>query len=92
VARRSAEPGFRDDLYRARDVRGDYTFGEQVLDIPDNTSTDWSYNEKTGKLSVNKELVLRSKLRIEARQFQCPASTSRPGAGEKQTIDIKSDW
>jgi hypothetical protein len=31
---------------------------------------DWSYNEKTGKLSVNKELVLRSKIRIEARQFQ----------------------
>jgi hypothetical protein len=37
--------------------------------IADNTTDDWSYNSETGKLSVNKELVPRSKLRIEARQF-----------------------
>jgi hypothetical protein len=29
----------------------------------------YQYNEKTGKLSVNKELVLQSKIRIETRQF-----------------------
>jgi hypothetical protein len=40
---------------------------------------------------VNKELVLRSKIRIEARQFHM--SRLHPQQwGEKQTIDIKSDW
>jgi hypothetical protein len=46
---------------------------------------------KNGAQVVNKELVLRSKLRIEARQFhmsRLPVQTW----GEKQTIDIKSDW
>jgi hypothetical protein len=33
ASRTYAEPGFRDDLYRAREVRGNYTFGEQILDI-----------------------------------------------------------
>jgi hypothetical protein len=65
----SAEPGFRDDLYRAKQIRSDFTSGEQILDIADNTADDWSFNNKTGKLTVNKELVLRSKIRIEARQF-----------------------
>jgi hypothetical protein len=85
------EPAFREDLYRAREVRGDWAFGEEILDIADNTADDWYYNEKTGKLSVNKELVLRSKLRIEARQFHM--SRLHPQQwGEKQQIDIKNDW
>jgi hypothetical protein len=46
---------------------------------------------KNGALVPNKELVLRSKLRIEARQFHI--SRLHPQQwGEKQTIDIKSDW
>jgi hypothetical protein len=46
---------------------------------------------KNGALVPNKELVLRSKLRIEARQFHM--SRLHPQQwGEKQTIDIKSDW
>ena len=86
-----AQPGFRDDLYRARKVRGDWAFGEQILDIADNAANDWSYNEKSGKLSVNKELVLRSKLRIEARQFHM--SRLHPQQwGDRQQIDIKDDW
>jgi hypothetical protein len=36
--------GFREDPYRAREVRGDFSFGEQILDIADNTTDDWSYN------------------------------------------------
>jgi hypothetical protein len=85
-----AEPGFRDDLYRAREVRGDYTFGEQILDIADDGTNDW-VTAKNGALVPNKELVLRSKLRIEARQFHMSRLHAQTW-GDKQTIDIKSDW
>jgi hypothetical protein len=53
----------------AREIRGDFSFGEQLLDIADNTSTDWSYNPESGKVTIQKEAILRSKIRIEARQF-----------------------
>jgi hypothetical protein len=36
----------------AREIRDDFTFGEEILDIADNTADDWSYNEKAGKLTV----------------------------------------
>jgi hypothetical protein len=38
---------------RARGIRGDFTFGEQILDIADDTSEDW----------------LRSRVRIGVRQL-----------------------
>jgi hypothetical protein len=86
-----AHADFRQDLMRAREIRGDFSFGEQILDIADNAADDWQYNEKTGKLTVNKELVLRSKLRIEARQFHM--SRLHPQQwGERQQIDVKNDW
>jgi hypothetical protein len=75
----------------AREIRGDFTFGEQILDIADNTADNWQYNDKTGKLSVNKEFVLRSKIRIEARQFHM----SRPHPqqwGDCQQLDVRDDW
>jgi hypothetical protein len=76
---------------RAREIRGDFSFGEQILDIADNTADDWQYNEKTGKLSIQKEAILRSKIRIEARQFHM--SRLHPQQwGEKQQIDVKNDW
>jgi hypothetical protein len=53
---------------RARELRGDFSFGEQIIDIADDAANDWSFNPKCGKLSVNKEAMLRSKIRIEARQ------------------------
>jgi hypothetical protein len=65
----SADPDFRQDLMRARELRGDFTFGEQLLDIADDGSNDWIEAKNGGAPRVNKELVLRSKLRIEARQF-----------------------
>jgi hypothetical protein len=74
---------------RAREIRGEFAFGEEILDIADNTADDWSYNPETGKLSVNKEAMLRSKIRIEARQFHM--SRLHPQWGEKQ-IDVKNDW
>jgi hypothetical protein len=84
-------PEFREDLYRARELRGDFSFGEQILDIADDGSNDWIEAKNGGAPRVNKELVLRSKLRIEARQFHM--SRLHPQQwGEKQTIDIKSDW
>ena len=46
---------------------------------------------KNGAQVVNKELVLRSKLRIEARQFHM--SRLHPEQwGERQQIDVKNDW
>ena len=75
---------------RVREIR-DFAFGEEILDIADNTADDWSYNPETGKLSVNKEAMLRSKIRIEARQFHM--SRLHPHQwGEKQQIDVKNDW
>src|SRR6185437_16012140 len=85
-----AQPGFREDLYRAREVRGDFTFGEQILDIADDSRNDW-LTAKNGKQIPNKELVLRSKLRIEARQFHM--SRLHPQTwGDKQQIDLRNDW
>ena len=89
--RASAEPSFRDDLYRAREVRGEFSFGEELLDIADNTSADWNYNKENGKLTIQKEAILRSKIRIEAWQFHM--SRLHPQTwGERQTIDVKNDW
>src|SRR5690242_9213956 len=64
-SRFSAQAGFREDLYRARQVRGDWAFGEQILDMADDSRNDW-LTHNNGKQIPNKELVLRSKLRIEA--------------------------
>jgi len=47
------QPGFREDLLRARQLRADFTFGEQIIDIADDTSEDW----------------LRSRVRIGVRQL-----------------------
>ena len=76
---------------RARKIRGDFSFGGQILDIADNTADDWRYDEKSGTPTIQKEAILRSKLRIEARQFHM--SRLHPQQwGEKQQIDVKSDW
>jgi hypothetical protein len=41
---------------RGRCARTSLAFGEQILDIADNTASDWSYNPASGKLSVNEAL------------------------------------
>jgi hypothetical protein len=84
-----AEPSFREDLYRAREVRGDFSFGEQILDIADDGRNDW-LTAKNGKQIPKKELVLRSKLRIEARQFHMSRLHAQTW-GDRQKIDINSD-
>jgi hypothetical protein len=85
-----AHADFRQDLMRAREIRGDYTFGEEILDIADDSTNDW-VTAKNGALMPNKELVLRSKLRIEARQFHM--SRLHPQQwGERQQLDVRDDW
>src|SRR5215472_2058688 len=69
MTRHRPYPEFHQNYACARRVRADISFGEEILDLADDASDDWSYNEKTGKLSVNKQAMLRSKLRIAARQF-----------------------
>src|SRR5215467_8681047 len=44
----------------ARHIRADISFGEQILDIADDSRNDW-LTAKNGKQIPNKELVLRSK-------------------------------
>jgi hypothetical protein len=87
----SADPEFREDLLRARDVRADIAFGEQILDIADNTADDWVYSAKTGKLTVSKEAVLRSRVRIEMRQWQMQRRHPLKW-GERQQIEVKDDF
>ena len=52
----------------ARHIRADIAFGEQIIDIADDGRNDW-VKAKNGRMVPNKELVLRSKIRIETRQF-----------------------
>ena len=72
-------------------MRGDLTFGEQILDIADDGSNDWIEAKNGGAPRVNKELVLRSKLRIEARQFHMSRLHPKQW-GDRQQIDVKNDW
>ena len=83
-------PEFRQSYTCARALRGDWAFGEQILDIADDGRNDW-VEAKNGRLVPNKELVLRSKLRIEARQFHMSPLLPQQW-GDKQQIDIKDDW
>ena len=86
-----ARPSFRDDLYRARDLPAELAYPEDIIRIADDDGTnDWG-TAKNGAPIVNKELVLRSKLRIEARQFHM--SRLHPQTwGERQEIHLKDDW
>lgn len=84
------EPQFREDLFRAREVRADMTFGESIIDIADASENDWGVAQN-GRPIVNKEIVLRSKIRIEARQFHM-SRLHHTVWGDKQTVDIKNDW
>ena len=83
-------PSFKDALIRARDIRAELAYPEQVMDIADDGTNDW-LTAKNGALIVNKELVLRSKLRIEARQFQM-SRLHRDTWGEKAQVDVKHDF
>jgi hypothetical protein len=84
------EPQFRDNVLRARDVRAELAYPEAIIDIADDAQSDWG-ETKNGKPIVNKELVLRSKLRIEARQFHM-SRLHRDTWGEATKVDVKHDY
>ena len=72
-------------------MRADLTFGESIIDIADDAREDWIPAKNGGAPCVNKELVLRSKLRIAARQLHM--SRLQPQTwGDKQIVGIKNDW
>jgi hypothetical protein len=84
-------PEFNESYERARDIRANAAFAEQQLQIADNTADDWLFNRESGKLTVNKEAMLRSKLRIETRQWQM--SRRHPQEwGDRQQLDLKHDY
>ena len=85
-----AHQDFRQDLLCAREIRADLTFGEEIITIADDAREDWIPSKNGGAPRVNKEVVLRSKLRIAARQLHM--SRLQPQTwGDKQTADI-NDW
>jgi hypothetical protein len=59
--------------------------------IADDARNDWIEAKDGGAPRVNKEVVLRSRLRIAARQLHM--SRLQPETwGDRQKLDIKSDW
>ena len=84
-------PEFLQSYERARDIRANAAFAEQQLAIADNVSDDWSFNPGSGKLSVKKEAMLRSRLRIETRQWQM-ARRHPQEWGDRQQIEVRNDW
>jgi len=38
-------------LYRARELRGDFTFGEEILDIADDDRNDWIEAKTAARLA-----------------------------------------
>ena len=75
----------------ARHIRADIAFGEQILDIADDAQDDLIPAKNGGAPRINKEVVLRSRIRIEARRFHM--SRLHPQTwGDKQTLDVKNDW
>jgi hypothetical protein len=82
-------PEFSQSYERARDIRADLAFGEQIIDIADHKGDDWGA-ASTGRPILNKEAILRSKIRIEARQFHM-ARRHPETWGNKQQIDVKTN-
>jgi terminase small subunit-like protein len=64
--------------------------GEEIIEIADDLKGDYRQG-RDGKAVHNKESVLRSKLRIEARQWAMARLDPRLW-GDRQQIDFKADW
>jgi hypothetical protein len=58
-------PGSHDAFHwsytHVRDARANIAFGEQILDIADNTADDSNYNPDSTTLAVQKEAIHRSR-------------------------------
>jgi hypothetical protein len=82
-------PQFRADYAQAREVRCD-NWAEEIVDIADHRDGDYELTLK-GNVYQVREAVHRSKLRMEGRQWVMSRLLPQQW-GEKQQIDIKSDW
>jgi hypothetical protein len=90
VGSKEAYPEFHQSYTCARDVRADLTFGESITTIADDVRNDWIEAKNGSAPRVNKEVVLRSKLHIAARQLHM--SRLQPQTwGDKLTVGIKND-
>lgn len=66
-------------------------FGERILGTALDDRNDWNYIPESGKLTINKEAMLRSKLKIETMQFHM--SRLHPQQwGDRQQIGLKNDF
>lgn len=73
-----------DQYTRAREAQADGLFDE-ILDIADDAQNDWSESDD-GSVSLNKENIQRSKLRIDARKWM--AGKMRPKVyGDKIEVE-----
>jgi hypothetical protein len=67
-----------------------YAFEEDILEIADRTEDD--YRETlTGRMVPNKEVVLRSKARIEARQWLMSRRDPKKWGGDRQSVDVTAN-
>jgi terminase small subunit-like protein len=82
-------PEFRAAYEQARETRT-LVWGEEIIEIADDLKGDYR-QRRDGKTVQNKESVLRSKLRIEARQWVMARLDPRLW-GDRQQIDVKADW
>ena len=67
-------------------MRGDWAFGEQILAIADASEKDFK-TALNGRSVPDKELVLRSKIRIETRQFHM-RQLHPTTWGERTRVDV----
>jgi hypothetical protein len=72
---------------QARETRTDL-LAEQILDIADDGGQDWHEDSK-GKKKLDREAVLRSRLRVDARQWQMARLDPRLW-GDKQSLDVSA--
>jgi hypothetical protein len=73
---------------QARETRTDL-LAEQCLDIADDGGQDWQEDSK-GKQKLDPEAVLRSRLPVDARQWQMARLDPRLW-GDRQQVDVKAD-
>src|SRR4051812_28321238 len=83
-------PDFRHQYAQARALRVDW-MTEEMLDIADDATNDWALDKEGNPKKVDREAVLRSKLRLETRQWLATRLDPQQW-GDRQRIDVHDDW
>jgi hypothetical protein len=90
VARWNIErPEFRAAYEQARETRT-LLWGEEIIEIADDSSGDYKVNPTTGKTEFRRDNVLRSQLRIETRKWVM-ARLDPKQWGDKQSVDVSAN-